>query len=131
MSADYYRLFHSPDAVRTVDEDPDREAALAGGDSPAPLGGSPRSDVSAPPMPIAPPRTQTAPAPPPQQTEVTSQITADADHHGTAALPQQRDDAGPAEHGALGGAPRAAAPRPSSGAAFGARAGTVSALRRQ
>jgi len=74
MSADYYRLFHSPDAVRTVDEDRDREAALAGGDSPAPLGGSPRSDVSAPPMPIAPPRTQTAPAPPPQQTEVTSQI---------------------------------------------------------
>ncbi len=74
MSADYDRLFHSPDAVRTVDEDPDRDTPPAGRDSAAPLGGSPRSDVTPPPMPIKTPGTQTAPAPPPRQTEVTNQI---------------------------------------------------------
>jgi len=30
MSADYDRLFHSPDAVKTVDEDVDRETPPAG-----------------------------------------------------------------------------------------------------
>ena len=63
MSADYDRLFHSPDAVRTVDDDGDRDTPPAGRDSATP-----------PPMPVAPPRTQAAPAPPPRETEVTSQI---------------------------------------------------------
>ena len=63
MSADYDRLFHSPDAVRTVDDDGDRDTPPAGRDSAMP-----------PPMPVAPPRTQAAQAPPPRETEVTSQI---------------------------------------------------------
>ena len=63
MSADYDRLFHSPDAVRTVDDDGDRDTPPAGRDSATP-----------PPMPVAPPRTQAAQAPPPRETEVTSQI---------------------------------------------------------
>lgn len=62
MSADYDRLFHSPDAVRTVDEDPDRDTPPS------------RAAATPPPMPVEPPRTQTAQAPPPRQTEVTSQI---------------------------------------------------------
>ena len=63
MSADYDRLFHSPDAVRTVDDDGDRDTPPAG-----------RNSATPPPMPVAPPRTQAAPAPPPRETEVTSQI---------------------------------------------------------
>jgi len=74
MSADYDRLFHSPDAVRTADEDPDRETPPAGRESVAPQGASSRNDVTPPPMPVAPPRTQAAAAPPPRQTEITSQI---------------------------------------------------------
>src|SRR5215207_1715625 len=55
MSADYDRLFHSSgDAVQTADEDSDRAAP--------------------PPMPIAPAKTQAAAAPPPRQTEVTTQM---------------------------------------------------------
>ncbi|MDY6996709.1 MAG: MinD/ParA family protein [Actinomycetota bacterium] len=74
MSADYDRLFHSPDAVRTVDEPSDREAPT-GGHTATPPHGTPRADATPPPMPVAqPPRSQAATAPPPRQTEITSQI---------------------------------------------------------
>jgi len=64
MSADYDRLFGSPDAVRTADEDPERENPPAGRDS-----------VTPPAMPAAtPPRSQAATAPPPWPAEVTSQM---------------------------------------------------------
>ncbi|KMO69357.1 MinD/ParA family ATP-binding protein [Mycolicibacterium obuense] len=61
MSADYDRLFGSPDAVRTVEDEPDRDTPPAGRDS-----------VTPPAMPAAAPRTQAAP--PPRQSEVTSQM---------------------------------------------------------
>ena len=74
MSADYDRLFHpsgsSADAVQTADEESDRGAA------PMPVGGPGRSEVTPPPMPVAPANTQAAPAPPPRQTEVTTQMPA-------------------------------------------------------
>ena len=76
MSADYDRLFHSPDAVRTIDEDSERDTPAASRDSAATQGGVPRNDVTPPAMPAAAPRTQASPAPPPRQTEVTSQIPA-------------------------------------------------------
>src|SRR3954470_6536988 len=70
MSADYDRLFHSSgDAVQTADQESDGGAA-----APMPTGGPGRSEVTPPPMPIAPGKTQAAPAPPPQQTEVTTQM---------------------------------------------------------
>lgn len=56
MSADYDRLFHSPDPARTADGDDERDTLSAG------------RDVAIP----SPPRA--AAAPPPRQTEVTSQI---------------------------------------------------------
>ncbi|CAA0124401.1 ESX-1 secretion-associated protein EspI [Mycolicibacterium vanbaalenii] len=74
MSADYDRLFHSPDAVRTVDEDADSDTPPAGRDVAAPQGGVIRNDATPPAMPVAAPRTQAAAAPPPRQTEITSQI---------------------------------------------------------
>ena len=50
MSADYDRLFHSSgDAVQTADEESERGAA-----APMPIGGPGRSEVTPPPMPIAP-----------------------------------------------------------------------------
>ncbi len=64
MSADYDRLFHSPDAVPTVDEDAERDTPT----------GAPGSDAAPTPMPVAPARLQATQAPPPRQTEVTSQI---------------------------------------------------------
>ncbi len=76
MSADYDRLFHSPDAVRTVDEEPDRDAPAPNRDAVVPPGGAPPSDATPPPMPSAPPRTQTAQQGPPSwQTEVISPVT--------------------------------------------------------
>ena len=70
MSADYDRLFHSSgDAVQTADEESERGAA-----TPIPTGGLGRSEVTPPPMPIAPTETQAAPASPLLQTEVTTQI---------------------------------------------------------
>jgi MinD-like ATPase involved in chromosome partitioning or flagellar assembly len=70
MSADYDRLFHSAgDAVQTAEEESERGAA-----APMPTGGPARSEVTPPPMPIAPTTTQAAPAPPPRQTEVTTQM---------------------------------------------------------
>ncbi|GAB3220348.1 MinD/ParA family ATP-binding protein [Mycolicibacterium hippocampi] len=74
MSADYDRLFHSPDAVRTADEDADSDTPPAGRDVAAPQGGVIRNDATPPAMPAAAPRTQAAAAPPPRQTEITSQI---------------------------------------------------------
>ncbi|MCZ0731214.1 MinD/ParA family protein [Mycolicibacterium iranicum] len=76
MSADYDRLFHSPDAVRTVDDEPDRDTTPPSRDaSVPPPGGGSHSDATPPPMPAAPPRTQAAQqAPPSWQTEVISQV---------------------------------------------------------
>ncbi|MGE2718037.1 ESX-1 associated ATP-binding protein EpsI N-terminal domain-containing protein, partial [Mycolicibacterium litorale] len=67
MSADYDRLFHSPDAAQTPDEATvhvDRDALMQGNTAaPAPAGGTNRAEsVAPPPLPITPPRTQAAPA---------------------------------------------------------------------
>lgn len=75
MSADYDRLFHSPNAVRTADEDPDRDATPAGRDTAVPPGTVASDDATPPPMPAASPRTQTAQAPPSWQTEVMSPVS--------------------------------------------------------
>src|SRR4051812_2808828 len=81
MSADYDRLFHSPNATQSPEEETDVGAA-----APMPSG---RSEVTPPPMPVAPPtKTQTAPAPPPRQTEVTTQMPP------TRTAPQQREPNG-------------------------------------
>ncbi|MGP4055884.1 ESX-1 associated ATP-binding protein EpsI N-terminal domain-containing protein [Mycobacterium sp. 4D054] len=74
MSADYDRLFHSPDAVRTADEDPDRDPTPAGRDTAVPPGNPPSGDATPPPMPAASARTQTAQAPPSWHTEVMSPV---------------------------------------------------------
>ena len=87
MSADYDRLFHSSgpsgDSVQTADEEAERGAA-----APMPIGGHARSEVTPPPMPIAPTKAQAAPAPPPRQTEVTTQMPP------TRTTPQQRQPNG-------------------------------------
>src|SRR5829696_2296826 len=92
MSADYDRLFHSSgssvDAVKTADEEADRGAAPTGAAPPMPTGGHGRSEVTPPPMPVAPTKTQAAPSPPPRQTEVTTQMPA------TRTAPQQRQPNG-------------------------------------
>ena len=77
MSADYDRLFQSSSDDVQDDEHTvhvDRDAILSGAAAPMPTGGAGRDEAAPPPMPVAPPRTQTAPAPPPRQTEITSQI---------------------------------------------------------
>ncbi|BBY18531.1 MinD/ParA family ATP-binding protein [Mycolicibacterium litorale] len=79
MSADYDRLFHSPDAAQTPDEATvhvDRDALMQGNTAaPAPTGGANRTESAAPPpLPITPPRTQAAPAPPPRHAEITTQM---------------------------------------------------------
>lgn len=78
MSADYDRLFHSPDAAQTPDEATvhvDRDALMQGNvAAPAPAGGSNRTENATPPLPITPPRTQAAPAPPPRHAEITTQM---------------------------------------------------------
>jgi MinD-like ATPase involved in chromosome partitioning or flagellar assembly len=72
MSADYERLFHSPDAVSTADEEPVEDIAPG---TPAPMpAGAGRNEVTSPPIPVAAPQTQAAPAPPPRQAEVTTQM---------------------------------------------------------
>jgi MinD-like ATPase involved in chromosome partitioning or flagellar assembly len=76
MSADYDRLFHSPDAANSAEEataNVDVDTVAPGSAGPMPTGGPARNDASGP-MPVAPPRTQTAPAPPPRQSEVTTQM---------------------------------------------------------
>lgn len=75
MSADYDRLFHSPDAVRTADEEPDRDIPPVSRESAVPPGGGLTSDATPPPMPAAQPRTQTAQAPPAWQPESPSEVT--------------------------------------------------------
>jgi MinD-like ATPase involved in chromosome partitioning or flagellar assembly len=68
MSADYDRLFHSSgDAVQTAD-DVDSD----GPTSQVTTSGPGRSEVTPPPMPLAPSMTQAAP--PPRQAEVTTQM---------------------------------------------------------
>ncbi len=76
MSADYDRLFHSSgDAVQTADDDGvDRDGATKAVTPPMPTGAPGRSEVTPPVMPVAPLQTQAAPAPPPRQTEVTTQM---------------------------------------------------------
>ena len=74
MSADYDRLFHSPDAVRTADEEPDRDTPPVNRDAALPPGIAPGNDVTPPPLPAAQPRTQTQ-APPSWQPESPSQVT--------------------------------------------------------
>lgn len=80
MSADYDRLFHSPDAAQTPDEATvhvDRDALMQGNvaaSAPAPADGSNRAENAAPPLPITPPRTQAAQAPPPGHAEITTQM---------------------------------------------------------
>lgn len=86
MSADYDRLFHSGgDAVQTTDDGADRDTTPPAA-APTPAG---RSEVTPPPMPVgaAPPatsgpapspagtgQTKSAAAPPPRETEVTTQM---------------------------------------------------------
>ena len=76
MSANYDRLFHSPDAVRTADEEIEHDTPPAGRDTASSHVAAPRNDATPPPMPIAQPRAQAAAAPPPRQSEITSQIPA-------------------------------------------------------
>jgi MinD-like ATPase involved in chromosome partitioning or flagellar assembly len=66
------------DAVQTAEEETERAVA-----APMPVGGPGRSEVTLPPMPIAPTKTQAAPAPP-RQSEVTTQMPP------TRTAPQQR-----------------------------------------
>jgi MinD-like ATPase involved in chromosome partitioning or flagellar assembly len=79
MSADYDRLFHSPDAAAQLPDEEtgtvDRDPVLPGTAGPMPTHAA-RPDVPSGPMPVAAPPTTTgtAPAPPPHQTEITSQI---------------------------------------------------------
>ena len=76
MSADYDRLFHSPDVVKTAEEETahvDPDTVTPGSAGSMPSSGPGRNEASGP-MPVAPPRTQTATAPPPRQGEVTTQM---------------------------------------------------------
>ncbi|MDT5198444.1 MAG: hypothetical protein QOH20_5198 [Mycobacterium sp.] len=78
MSADYDRLFHSPDATQPPEEETaavDRESVAPGNAGPMPTHAA-RPDAPSGPMPVAPPPTKTAvaAAPPLRQTEVTSQM---------------------------------------------------------
>ena len=76
MSADYDRLFHSPDVVKTAEEETahvDPDTVTPGSAGSMPSGGPGRNEASGP-MPVAPPRTQTATAPPPRQAEITTQM---------------------------------------------------------
>ncbi|ORB31245.1 MinD/ParA family ATP-binding protein [Mycolicibacterium parafortuitum] len=75
MSADYDRLFHSPDAVQTVDEEPNRELPPAGRDGVMPQGTASSADAPSS-APAAHARTQTASVPHQTwQTENPSQVT--------------------------------------------------------
>jgi MinD-like ATPase involved in chromosome partitioning or flagellar assembly len=78
MSADYDRLFHSPNATQSLEEETesaDRDSVLPGTAGPTPSAAV-RPDTPSGPMPVAPPPTKTAAAsaPPPRQTEVTTQM---------------------------------------------------------
>jgi MinD-like ATPase involved in chromosome partitioning or flagellar assembly len=72
MSADYDRLFHSSgDAVQTADDDAERDTVAKGVMT---TSGPGRSEVAPPAMPIAANKTQSAAAPPPHPSEVTTQM---------------------------------------------------------
>jgi len=76
MSADYDRLFHSPEAVLPPEEEAstdDRPSAAPTPPPPPPVAPRP-PEVPSGPMPIPPLAAQAAPAPPPRQTEVTAQM---------------------------------------------------------
>ena len=75
MSADYDRLFHSKgDAVQTADEETaERDSAAGGSAGPMPTGQTP-GELTGPTMPVG--QTKAAPAPPPRQAEVTTQMPA-------------------------------------------------------
>lgn len=121
MSADYDRLFHSPDAAQQAEEETantDLETVAPGSAGPMPTGGPGRQEAPAP-MPVAPPRAQTATAPPPRQTEVTTQMppTQSAGpqrvpNNGMMRMPQSKTPAG-ARYEQQRPAP-APAPRPAS-----------------
>ena len=124
MSADYDRLFHSSgDAVQTADEESERGAA-----APMPTGGPGRSEVTPPPMPIAPTETQAAPASPPRQTEVTTQMPPTRTA-GRSSVQPNGDDEGAAVQGSGRRALRAAAVGPDTAAAARAGACPVTAFR--
>ena len=121
MSADYDRLFHSPDAAQPAEEETansDLETVAPGSAGPMPTGGPGRQEAQAP-MPVAPPRAQTATAPPPRQTEVTTQMPPTQStgpqrvpNNGMMRMPQSKAPAG-ARYEQQRPAP-APAPRPAS-----------------
>src|SRR5882757_446117 len=81
MSADYDRLFHSPDATQPPEEETaavDRDSIAPGKAGPMPTHAARPDAPSAPtsgPMPVAPPtKTAVSAAPPPRPAEVTSQM---------------------------------------------------------
>ncbi len=121
MSADYDRLFHSPDAAPPAEEETantDLETVAPGSAGPMPTGGPGRPEAPAP-MPVAPPRAQTATAPPPRQTEVTTQMPPTQStgpqrvpNNGMMRMPQSKAPAG-ARYEQQRPAP-APAPRPAS-----------------
>lgn len=81
MSADYDRLFHSPDAVRTADEDSERDIPPSVRDNAPPLGSPPASEATPPPIPVAPPRTQAAQQVPPPSWQAETPGQAGNQHH--------------------------------------------------
>lgn len=119
MSADYDRLFHSPDSAQPAEEETansDLETVAPGSAGPMPTGGRPEAPA---PMPVAPPRAQTATAPPPRQAEVTTQMPPTQStgpqrvpNNGMMRMPQSKAPAG-ARYEQQRPAP-APAPRPAS-----------------
>jgi MinD-like ATPase involved in chromosome partitioning or flagellar assembly len=78
MSADYDRLFHSPDPTQSPDEEPagvDRDSVAPGNAGPMPTHAA-RPDAPSGPMPVVATQTKAAPAaaPPPRQAEITGQM---------------------------------------------------------
>ncbi|HEX2213002.1 MAG TPA: MinD/ParA family protein [Mycobacterium sp.] len=115
MSADYDRLFHSKgDAVQTADDDAaERDSAAGGSAAPMPTGQAP-AELTGPTMPVS--QTKAAPAPPPRQAEITTQMPVT---RSTASAPQPNSMMRQPKAGAPAGArfeqPRSAptpAPRP-------------------
>lgn len=77
MSADYDRLFQLSESEQPEDRTVhiDRDAILSGVVGATPTARTAgRDDAKAPPMPVAPPKTRSVPAPAPGQNEVTTQI---------------------------------------------------------
>ncbi|MCT7661232.1 MinD/ParA family ATP-binding protein [Mycobacterium deserti] len=75
MSADYDRLFHPPgDVVKTADDQGAESDASKGAATPTNTGGPARTEATSPSMPVASNQTQATPAPPPRQSEITTQM---------------------------------------------------------